>query len=181
MAIYTKKGDRGKTSLYSQDKLKEKRISKASLITEAIGAIDEISSFLGIALAFSKSRNTNLQLKEIQRNLFIINSILAGSKLQLPKGSLENLEKIIDKLEGKLPRLKNFIFPGGSQLSAILQYCRALTRRGERRVVALSVKKKVNPQILSYLNRLSDYLFMISRNENFAKKIKEEIWKEKVS
>ena len=117
------------------------------------------------------------QVKEIQKDLFVIGSILAGSELKFFRSKTKKLEKTIDKLEGELPVLKNFIIPGGSKDSAYFQYARALARRAERRVVALSKVERVKPQILSYLNRLSDYLFILARYANFGEGIKEEVWK----
>ncbi|OGM23720.1 ATP:cob(I)alamin adenosyltransferase [Candidatus Woesebacteria bacterium RIFCSPHIGHO2_01_FULL_39_28] len=167
MAIYTKRGDRGQTSLYDRQNKQNIRIDKNSLRIEAIGAIDELNSFLGIIS----------QVKEIQKDLFVIGSILAGSELKFFRSKTKKLEKTIDKLEGELPVLKNFIIPGGSKDSAYFQYARALARRAERRVVALSKVERVKPQILSYLNRLSDYLFILARYANFGEGIKEEVWK----
>ena len=167
MAIYTKRGDRGQTSLYDRQNKQNIRIDKNSLRIEAIGAIDELNSFLGIIS----------QVKEIQKDLFVIGSILAGSELKFFRSKTKKLEKTIDKLEGELPFLKNFIIPGGSKDSAYFQYARALARRAERRVVALSKVERVKPQILSYLNRLSDYLFILARYANFGEGIKEEVWK----
>lgn len=168
MAIYTKRGDKGETSLYDSTSRQNIRVSKDSRRINAIGAIDELNSYLGM---------TSADLKEIQRDLFTIGSILAGAKLRFGKAKTKKLEKTIDKLEGKLPVLKNFILPGGSRLAAHLQYARALTRRAERQVVALSEVDKIKPEVLIYLNRLSDYLFMLARKANFDAEVKEEVWK----
>ncbi len=167
MAIYTKRGDKGETSLYDKNSRQNIRVSKDSLRIEAIGAIDELNSYLGVASA---------DLKDIQRDLFTIGSILAGAKLRFPKSKIKKLEKVIDKLEGTLPVLKNFILPGGIQTAANLQYARALCRRAERAIVRLEIK---NQEILAYINRLSDYLFMLARKANYDVGIKEEVWKRK--
>ncbi|MBI3443498.1 cob(I)yrinic acid a,c-diamide adenosyltransferase [Candidatus Woesebacteria bacterium] len=172
MAIYTKRGDKGKTSLYDKANRQDVRVDKDSTRVKAIGAIDELNSFLGICLSFNGYKS----LKDIQKDLFTIGSILAGAKLRFSKTKTIKLEREIDKLEGRLPVLKNFILPGGSPLSSHLQYARALARRTERRVVVLSKEDKTKPQILSYLNRLSDFLFMLARKSNFDWGIKEEAW-----
>jgi ATP:cob(I)alamin adenosyltransferase len=93
--------------------------------------------------------------------LLTIGSTIAGSKLRFSSVQTKNLEKQIDELEGKLPILKNFVVPGGNASAGALQYARSLSRRAERRVVALSQIERVKPQILEYLNRLSDYLLCL--------------------
>lgn len=176
MAIYTKRGDRGETSLYDKMSRQNVRVSKNSLRIRTIGAIDELNSFLGVVVANSSDSVLVKRIKEIQRNLLTIGSILAGSPLRFSRSKTKRLEKTIDRLEGKLPILKNFIVPGGSQVAAHLQYARALARRAERLVVALSEVERVKLQILVYLNRLSDAIFMLAREANAKAKIKEEVW-----
>jgi len=184
MAIYTKGGDKGKTSLYSEsttnvsDKIsaQKKRVSKDSLEVRALGVIDELNSFLGVTMTISENQKVTAVLKEIQKDLFTIGSILAGSDLRFFKNKTKHLEKAIDKLEGRLPVLQNFILPNGSKLSSHLQYARALSRRVEREVVTLARISPVKPQILTYLNRLSDYLFMLARDANYKLGVKEEAW-----
>ena len=170
MAIYTKKGDRGETSLFLKNKT-----SKDSARIRAIGAIDETNSYLGVVV--SESPELKNSLNEIQRNLFVAGSILAGAKLRFSKVKTRKLERVIDRLEGSLPVLKNFILLGGGKAAAKLFFARALARRAERAVVRLSQHEKVKPEILVYLNRLSDYLFMIAREINFKEGRKEEVWR----
>lgn len=177
MVIYTKRGDKGETSLYDPQNAQNIRISKTSAKISAIGAIDELNSFLGITKANVVDKMTVRQMGEIQKDLLTIGSILAGSGLRFSSTKTKRLEKIIDKLEGTLPVLKNFIIPGGSLGASYLQYARTLARKTERAVVAISEVTSVKPQILSYLNRLSDYLFMLARQENHNQGIKEKIWK----
>lgn len=172
MAIYTKKGDAGDTGLYSG-----KRISKSSLVVQAIGAIDEANSFLGVVNSFSEDSNLTLKIKEVQKNLFKIGSALAGAKAGVSSKATKKLEKEIDRLEGTLPVLKNFILPGGTKEASLLFMARTFVRRAERLVVTLNITEEVRPQILIYLNRLSDYLFMLAREVNFREKIKEEAWR----
>lgn len=171
MSIYTKKGDRGKTNSYSS-----KKLTKDSLKIQAIGTIDEVNSFLAIVVSGTTSE-LRKDLKEIQKDLFTIGSILAGAKLRFNISKVKRLEEQIDELEKGLPRLRNFILPGGSLEGAQLHFARTLTRRAERTIVALGRKEKIKPQIPIYLNRLSDFLFILARKVNYDKGIKEEIWK----
>ena len=167
MAIYTKRGDRGETSLYDPRNSQYIRISKDSLKIAAIGATDELNSFLGII--------GNLSF--IQKDLFTINSILAGAHLRFPTSKTKKLERQLDKFEGSLPVLKNFIIYGGGKEGSFLFFARALSRRCERAVVKLSKFEEIKPEILTYLNRLSDFLFMLARDSNYKEGIKEEVWK----
>lgn len=141
-------------------------MSKSSKLISAIGAIDELNSFLGIIKGLTK----------IQENLFIINAVLSGAKINFPKDAVKNLEKEIDKWEGTLPVQKNFIYYGGSKKSALLFYARALARRAERSLVELRIMN-YELSILQYMNRLSDYLFMLARYQNFKLKTQEKFWK----
>lgn len=176
MVIYTRRGDKGKTSLFDENSSQRIRVSKNSPKVKALGAIDELNSFLGICVAFSENPELTQTLKEIQKNLLTIGSILAGSNLRFSKVKTKHLEGVIDELEGSLPVLKNFIIPGGTKLASLLQYLRTLARRAERRVVALPDIQNTKPHILSYVNRLSDFLFMLAREQNFKLGIKDEIW-----
>ena len=179
MAIYTKKGDRGETSLYDVDARKAKRISKSSDRIEAIGSIDEVNSLLGVAASFVKYKKTIKFIEDIQRDLLTIGSMLAGSKLKLSEDRVDDLEEIIDELEGKLPVLSNFILPGGSGSAAHLHQARCIVRRAERVIVKLGQKEHVDEIILMYINRLSDLLFMLAREQNSKAKVKDKIWKGK--
>lgn len=161
MAIYTKTGDKGKTGTFSG-----KRVSKSSKLINAIGAIDELNSFLGIIGG----------LTEIQRNLFTINAILTGAKLKLQEDAITKLEREIDKWEGTLPVQKNFIIYSGTKKATQIFFARALTRKAERALVDLKIPKS-KQQILIYINRLSDYLFILARSENFKVKSKEVYWR----
>lgn len=169
MAVYTKKGDKGVTSLF-----KGTRVDKSSIRIRTIGTLDEVNSFLGIILSEALGLK---ELKDIQRNLFSIGSILAGASLRFPKSRTKKLERAIDKIEGKLPVLKNFILPGGFGVGAKLFFARALARKAERSLVALNRKTPLKPEILVYMNRLSDYLFMLAREVNHEEGIVEEAWR----
>lgn len=162
MVIYSKKGDKG--------------LGKDSLKIQAAGAIDEVNSFLGVA-SFGINLKEKKILEEIQKDLFTVGAILAGANLRFYANKTKKLEKQIDKLEKELPSLKNFILPGGSLEGARLHFARTLVRRAERAIVVFSREEKVKPQILVYLNRLSDFLFVLARKVNYDKGIREEIWK----
>jgi len=146
MSIYTKKGDKGETGL-----LGGVRISKDALLIETLGNFDEANCWLGIIGG----------LPEIQKDLMTISSILAGSDIKFAPEKTRNLEKEIDKIEKTLPPLKHFILPKGK-----IMYGRAIVRRAERSLVKLSKSQSFNPNILSYINRLSDYLFVLARKTN---------------
>jgi len=176
MVIYTKKGDKGKTGLFSSTKQK-RRVAKNSLTIEALGALDELNSFLGVARVFNDDVQKDLFLRGVQNNLFAICSILAGAKLKFKKTETTKLEKEVDRIDAQLPRLTNFVFAEGSPLAVHLMYSRSLARRAERRVVALHQEKRVPPAVLTYLNRLSDTLFMAFREANFKAGRKEITWK----
>lgn len=177
MAIYTKKGDKGQTKVFDKKTGQLVGVSKKSCKIRAIGAIDELNSFLGIVVAKTDNKGIQRKLRDIQGNLFVINSILAGSNLKLSKSAVRKLEKDIDDWEGSLPVLKNFIFYGGSEVSSLIYYARALCRRAERSLVSfINQHPETNDHLLIYLNRLSDYLFMLARKINFDLGVKEEYW-----
>lgn len=176
--IYTKKGDKGQTSTMRG------KISKSDELAEALGTIDELNSWLGVyreQILNSKHEDPNKfkipdELKKIQSNLMTVNAILAGANKEFKAYETKHLENLIDKLQAKLPKLANFIYPMGE-----LQYARAVARRTERKVVSyqLSVASEatIDKNILKYLNRLSDALFVIARYVNAEKGINEEAWK----
>ncbi len=176
MAVYTKTGDKGETSLYDPKDSRNKRTSKDSCNIEAIGAVDELDSFIGVTRSFTQDKDLQKLLREVQKNLLTIGSILAGSSLRFHKSKTTKLEKRIDQAEAKLPVLKNFILPGGGVVASHLHYCRSLARRAERRVVALSKEKEIKPQVLMYINRLSDLFFMLAREQSASKGERETVW-----
>lgn len=172
MPIYTRTGDKGKTSLGQS-----KRVSKDSLVIEALGELDELNSILAFA---SGAKETGQIVKKIQSCLFHISSELAqrpSKNFTLAIENVQEIENIIDDIERKLPALRNFIFPGGSKISCCLFFARAVCRRAERKMAALNKKIKVRQDILSYINRLSDLLFVLARYANKISRTREEIWK----
>lgn len=175
MHIYTKRGDKGETDLFDPKTKKKMTVPKDSLRIEVIGSIDEVVSYLGIikSLKEKKDKKDLDLISKIQTDLFQINSILAGLGKDFPKTKITFLEKQIDSMEKALPKLSSFILPGGSLLSSNYFYVRTLVRRVERNLVKQSKEVKIISNILVYLNRLSDLMFMLGRKENFASGIKE--------
>lgn len=164
--IYTKTGDKGFTTLF-----KGKKVSKTNILIGLLGAIDELNSILGVVIAFSRENTTKKRLNEIQNDLFIIQAEVGGFHVKtLNKEKTRNLEKIIDKLSVKI-NLSGFVIPGGSKTSSLLHFSRAICRRVEIQAVKCHKKQRFNMEILKYLNRLSDFLYILARWEN--RKIKE--------
>lgn len=176
MSIYTKKGDKGETGLFSKKPEEKIRISKSSLKINAIGAVDELDSLIGLTKSFTKDKKEIKILSDIQRNLLTIGSILAGSDLKFSKSKTTKLEKMIDAWDSALPKLNNFILPGGTNLGAQLHVARSATRRAEREITSLSKVEPVRDSIKMYINRLSDFFFQFSRIVNKKEGVKEEIW-----
>lgn len=178
MSIYTKFGDKGKTSLYGG-----KTVSKGSIRVEAYGNLDELNSFLGVVLFTLKDKNIKAELIKIQNDLFEIGSSIASTATNKHKElgvylkkRVEEFEDSIDSLTVKLPNLENFILPGGSTAGSSLHFARTITRRAERRLVVLAEKEKILSEVLIYLNRLSDLLFTYARFINYKEKQKEIKW-----
>lgn len=175
MKVYTKTGDLGETGTFVG------RMSKADVVAEALGSLDELNSWIGLCrsqLPSHKSQATSLNeitklndsMKQMQHNLLVIGTLVAGSKKYKVSGrETTKLEKLIDKLDKDLPRLHNFIFPKNN-----FQVARAVARRTERRVVAAQIQDK---SVLKYLNRLSDTLFVIGRWVAKQQGEVEEVWK----
>jgi cob(I)alamin adenosyltransferase len=179
MKIYTKSGDKGETSLYGG-----KRVSKSDIRIEAYGTVDEVNSYIGLLGDLEVNKNRKLLLKEIQDRLFTIGSTLAADpdKLKLKKPDLlesdiELLEKEIDRLQEQLPEMKSFILPGGHEHVSFCHLARTVCRRAERIVVLLAETDSVETSIIMYLNRLSDYLFVLSRKMAMELGAEEIPWK----
>lgn len=179
MKIYTKFGDFGETALYGG-----KRIPKDALLIEAIGTVDELNAYIGYAQTQIKDADLSELLDRIQNHLFAVGADLATPESH--KKSIEirisdeftlEMEKVIDVLSDELPRLTNFILPGGGTAGALLHVARAVCRRGERCVVRLSRETDLNPEIIRCLNRLSDLLFVFARVVNHRSQMPEPIWK----
>ncbi|MFB3852068.1 MAG: cob(I)yrinic acid a,c-diamide adenosyltransferase [Acidobacteriota bacterium] len=181
MGIVTKFGDKGKTSLLGGE-----TVSKSNLRVEAYGSVDELNSFIGLAISFSEKELFVKELIAIQNDLHLIESHLALSKNAdekirkiVPPFSEERIkrtETLIQKIESEIPPLNKFILYGGSKFASALQVSRCIARRAERRVVELGEKEEIEENILIYLNRLSDLLFVMARAVNHHLKIKEQFW-----
>lgn len=179
MKVYTKKGDSGTTQLIGGT-----RVAKSSLRIEAYGTVDELNSYLGLIRDQSISETKTHQLLEIQDRLFTMGSLLASSpdgvKMDLPQlidSDVKSLEKWIDEMEGGLEPMKNFVLPGGHTTVSFCHIARCVCRRAERIVVDLNEHEEIDPIILRYLNRLSDYLFVLSRKLTQDLNAKEIPWK----
>ena len=177
--MYTRGGDKGETSLYGAS-----RVAKDSPRVDAYGTVDELNSSIGVALAACEHEEISSPLKRIQAELFVAGADLAselsakgGARVpRIQKKDTRQLERMIDELQAKLPKLNSFILPGGSKLSSSLHLSRAVCRRAERRVVALGRAEKINPEMVPYLNRLSTYLFNLARRANVLEGHEDEVW-----
>lgn len=185
MKIYTKKGDKGSTSLYRGGVT-----SKASLRIAAIGEVDELNCHIGMIITLIKDVQTSDLLQHVQNELFDIGADLAtirqAEKVSTSPNTFKpsseiRLEEEIDRLDGKLDPLKNFILPGGVASAAAVHLARSVCRRAERAVVAAGEESDVNPTVLIYLNRLSDFLFMLARYQNTLEGSGEILWKSRDS
>lgn len=197
MKIYTRTGDKGTTGLFGG-----KRVRKDNIRIEAVGAIDEVNSVIGVAivqiinqppkasLATGEKSLIRNQLSKIQGDLFEIGAVLATpQRVRVKekrihkeftshlKDRTSEFEELIDGLTTKLPPMKSFILPGGSKEGAFLHLARTVCRRAERRIVAFSQKERVDREIIKYMNRLSDLLFTMARFVNTQKNITETPWK----
>ena len=184
MKIYTKTGDKGETALYGGT-----RISKASARVESYGTIDELNSFIGFAKTEIADEKVLNQLKKIQFDLFTLGSESATptDKLTLANGKsrlslviseteIEELENWMDDFEEELQPLQYFILPGGGKAATSLHICRTVCRRAERSLVFLNETEAVRPELIKYLNRLSDYLFVLARYMSKINNESEEYW-----
>jgi len=181
MRIYTKKGDRGQTSL-----LRGGPIPKDDCRISALGDVDELNATIGVVASVQPQDFEHLLLEDIQRDLFSIGTILASAGYAAPAQTSDKaalsaervaaLETAIDVATDAMLPLTAFVLPGGSQKAAALQQARAVCRRAERTVVALSRQEVVPGLVLRYLNRLSDLLFTLARLANFRAGITDREW-----
>ena len=174
MKAYTGTGDKGETSLYGGT-----RVGKENPRIEANGVVDELNSQIGVVRALVKDDELRRDLKNVQEDLWILGGDLSepivNAKVpRITEQQLARLESVTDKLNAGLKPLRRFILPGGSQAGAELHVARAVCRRAERRIVALSRTESINPQIIPYVNRLSSFLFVLARDVNKREDIAEE-------
>lgn len=179
MKVYTKKGDTGTTQLIGGT-----RVSKSSLRIEAYGTIDELNSWIGLIRDQEIAEIYRTQLLEIQDRLFTLGALLAAdpenSNMQLPpiaESDIEYLEMAIDAMEELLEPMRSFVLPGGHSTVSYTHVARCVCRRAERIVTDLNQQSPVDPLILAYTNRLSDYLFVLSRKLALDLKAIEQPWK----
>lgn len=180
MKIYTKAGDDGKTSLFGG-----KRIPKYADRIESYGTVDELNSFVGLLTDELEIKEVKDFLLKVQHNLFDIGSVLAtdpNSEFNLPcvnESDVSRIEQSIDNMQEQLPTLKHFILPGGHKVVSYTHICRTVCRRAERRVVAVSASEEVDNNIILYLNRLSDYFFVLGRYLGLQLGVEEVKWESK--
>lgn len=182
--LYTRRGDRGTTRIFGCDE----RLSKASPVPEALGALDELNSFLGLCRAdigahgtFSvpvgkSKRRVEQVVHDVQQALFIVQAEVAGANKRITKTKVTGIENITNSIEKKLPPITSFSLAGGTYLSSLFDVTRTLARKAERRVVAVHDEgiQKVGTNTLAYLNRLSSLLFALARYANYVDDVAEE-------
>ena len=177
--VYTKTGDKGETSIIGGI-----RVKKSCERLEAYGTVDELSSHLGLLASMLPEGEDKDLIIRIQNNLFSVCSNLATDQSQtplydsakLPDGEVEVLEHEVDNIMNLLPERQGFILPGGTQAAAQAHVCRTVCRRAERRIVALSEVAQISLETQQYINRLSDYLFVLAKKINFNANVSEIIW-----
>lgn len=174
--IYTRRGDKGETGLVGGN-----RTSKGSLRVQAYGDIDELNSVLGLARTFSKDEEIGSLLERLQRDLFIVGADLASPRTEdvtprVTEDMTVALEKNVDTFQKELHPLKAFILPGGAETGAVLHFARTVARRAERSIVALSKTESLNENLIPYINRLSDLLFVMARLANHREGRNEVEW-----
>jgi len=172
MPIYTKRGDKGKTDLHSGE-----RVQKSSTRIEAVGTLDELNALVGKAASFADDDELREYLESVQNDLHICQTDLANTEDEDHPRMLaertEWLEEVINRLESELPDLQDFLLQGGTQAAAETFHARTVCRRAERQIVNLASEEEINPEIVKYINRLSDFLFVIARTENYRNDVEE--------
>ncbi|MDR0893868.1 MAG: cob(I)yrinic acid a,c-diamide adenosyltransferase [Prevotellaceae bacterium] len=177
--VYTKTGDAGTTSLVGGT-----RVSKTDVRLEAYGTVDELNSQLGLLVTYLTDEDERAFVRHIQHRLFAVGSHLATDRTQrelfaasiVSLDDVQQLEHAIDMLDSSLPQLHAFVLPGGSRGAAVAGVCRTVCRRAERRILALAATADVAPELLAYINRLSDYLFVLGRKINQSTHTDEIFW-----
>jgi cob(I)alamin adenosyltransferase len=176
--IYTRAGDGGETSLGDGS-----RVPKLDCRIGAFGTVDELNSMLGLALAEGElPERISEPLQQIQNDLFDVGADLSvpfgvTDRLRIEQRQVQRLEDLCDQLNAELPTLKSFVLPGGTVAAARLHVARTICRRGEREALAANEEHGINPLVLAYLNRLSDFLFIAARSANASAGRDEPLWK----
>ena len=178
--IYTRTGDEGETGLFGG-----KRVPKNDLRVAAYGTVDELNAVLGVARAAGAGAEIDAVLERLQHQLFDLGAELAtpgGASAaashvgQVTSERVAELERDIDRFEDRLPPLRQFVLPGGAPAAARLHHARTVARRAEREIVSLASREPVNPELLKYVNRLSDLLFVLARAANQAAGRPDVVW-----
>lgn len=180
--IYTRKGDTGMTSLVGGQ-----RVPKTHIRLEAYGTVDELNSQLGLLLTYLTLEEDRQVVLGVQNLLFSIGSMLATDTSErdirpgryVTQEDVEDMEHAIDAAEDGLPGWRGFILPGGSRGAAIAHVCRTVCRRAERQIHALASVAEVDPLLMAYINRLSDYLFVLAQKINKTEGVEENIWQKR--
>ena len=171
MKLYTKQGDLGKTRLFCN-----LPVDKFSLRVECFGTIDELNASLGHALSFIDDFEIKEIIIKIENDLFSIGGELANPEGKTKQKDIGYLEEKIDLYQEILPELRNFILPNGTKGASALHLARTICRRAERRICVLNKEQMLDKDILIYMNRLSDLLFVLARLANYKENVEEEIW-----
>ncbi|GAB6976876.1 cob(I)yrinic acid a,c-diamide adenosyltransferase [Prevotella falsenii] len=177
--VYTKTGDKGTTGLIGGT-----RVKKSDIRIDSYGTVDELNSFIGLLATYVNEQETADLLAEIQNILFNIGCNLAmgeNFKKEIKESVvagvfIEHVENAIDRMQAAIPELKSFVIPGGSRSASIAHVCRTVCRRAERLIIALDETSAVDSNLMAYVNRLSDYFFVLSRYLNNIEKVDEKIW-----
>ncbi len=179
--LYTRTGDEGTTALFGG-----RRVLKSHARLEAYGTLDELNSVIGVLrLHVSEGAGAQDRLMEIQQDLFVVGAVLAtpqdqlaglGARMTRPTWEIAAMEADIDRLSALAPPMQNFVLPGGCAASAYAHWARTLCRRTERAAVALAEQDSLPPIVLTYLNRLSDWLFALARAENAVARVGDVEW-----
>ena len=177
--IYTRTGDKGKTSLVGGT-----RVPKTHVRLEAYGTVDELNSQLGLLYTYLENDTDKKLVLWVQHKLFSVGSYLATDQTnttlriesQIADEDIMRLEHAIDEIDAQLPPLRAFVIPGGSRGSAVCQVCRTVCRRTERHILAMAEKHEVTEEVSAFVNRLSDYLFVLARKMNILAETDEIYW-----
>ncbi len=177
MKVYTKTGDAGTTSLVGG-----KRVPKDCARLESYGTVDELNAHVGLLLTYVSESQDRECLISIQNRLFVVGAQLATEAPNVPSSvitddDVTNLENNIDKASEGLPKWRGFTLPGGCREAAIAHVCRTVCRRAERRILTLNSEEEVDPQLIKYINRLSDYFYVLALRLNFLHGTEEILWK----
>ena len=177
--VYTKTGDEGTTGLIGGT-----RVSKTDIRLESYGTVDELNAQLGLLVTYLVDEADKDFLLKIQNKLFTVGSYLATDqkKISLNQSSIillsdiEEIEQQIDKIDEQLPPINRFVIPGGCREAALCHVCRTVCRRAERRILAFAMTCFIDKNVIAFINRLSDYLFLLSRKQNISKNSSEIFW-----